>query len=709
MIKNRCSPVSLVLFIAVGAFLIGTAAAQAAVPSSYANGCVGDADNLSKPLNNPSCTANDVRLTAIVEGTLVTYGNCTVSLAQCTHDAQCPAGETCDGKGCTDTPGDTVTFSATGQFVAGQADRYDVGLFIETGIDSAGNGARFGSCTRFAFSSGQTGFSDPDDTDLCGDVEGSSTPTLAFGPVTIPCSDLKSPGATLDDPPLNTPDGLVDINHCETWGNGVAEVPTIHGTCNSAQDINSGTGSKCSCGLLAGACIAAADNNACTTDVCLGHCSVTTATTCADTTECPSGETCVDISLQHIDNSAACDDNDACTTDSCDATGGCVNTDNSARCNDNNACTADSCDSALGCVNTDNSARCDDNNACTTDSCASATGCVNTDNSARCNDNNACTTDSCDPASGCVNTDNSARCDDNNVCTTDSCVAATGCVNTDNSSRCDDNNACTTDSCNATGGCVNTDNSARCNDNNACTTDSCNSATGACSNADNSARCNDNNACTTDSCNPATGACSNADNSARCDDNNACTTDSCNPATGACSNTGTCGGGQIAPTATTCSDFAAGTGGNLTEILYGVKGTKINNVAPGVLFYYTHLNDVSSGDVIEVDQTHYLVTGSPLTPFFGVHAGQVKLYNADCSNASLITNLSLDGGGIVSFTIGDSIVGQDLILGIKYEPGTVVGTSVGNPPPTVHYDFSTEVNNVIVESDPDGLTLRKKP
>jgi hypothetical protein len=298
MAKNRCSRITLVLFSAVGAFLIYAAIANAS-QDPFSNGCVADVGGI----NHPSCTANDVRLTSIVEGSLILFGNCSGSQALCEENADCPSGQTCDGKGCTTNPTDTVTFSAIGRFVAGPQ-RYDVGLYISNDTDSDGNGARFGSCTRFAFTNGEL---DALDTDSCGDVTPNSTNAVEFGPVTIFCVDAKTPGATLDDPPINTPDGQADINHCETWAQRVNEI-----NCTDSEDVRAGTGSKCFCGLLAGACIAIADNSDCTRDVCQGTCQNSTGggshTVCEDNGDCPaSGETCQDITLQHIgDTNVVC-------------------------------------------------------------------------------------------------------------------------------------------------------------------------------------------------------------------------------------------------------------------------------------------------------------------------------------------------------------------------------------------------------------------
>jgi hypothetical protein len=431
----RCSPVSLVVLIAVCVLLVGAVSVQAASGSSpvtassnsvsaavrsvqpaihglmqipmgrslkriqkstpsgdgigtfsldagLADACVGEVAGF----HNPSCTSNDVTLTAIEEGSLVVYGNCTVSNALCTTDAGCPAGETCDGKGCTGAANDFITFSATGIFDAGEAERYDLGVYISTDNEGAdGDGAEFGHCVRWAFSTAETGADL--DGDTCGDLNGGSDPHLDFGPVTVPCVDADG-------------DGLVDVWHCETWANNPDQIPDQNTDCTGTVDVQPGTGAKCNCGLLPGTCIPFPDENECTLDVCLGTCSTTTTTTCADNTECPSGETCEGIHLQHIDNSDACDDSDACTTDACDPDTGCTNT--AITCDDSDACTTDTCDPATGCVYTPNPA-CNDSNACTTDTCNPATGCVYTPNPA-CDDGNACTIDTCDPASGCVYT-----------------------------------------------------------------------------------------------------------------------------------------------------------------------------------------------------------------------------------------------------------------------------------------------------------------
>src|SRR5206468_10502694 len=170
------------------------------------NGCVGDVGGL----NNPSCTANDVRLTSVNPATLVITGpgcdsvpdHCiggTNNGGACTTNAQCPG----TGGRCADT----VQFNAQGNFESGSAQRYDIGLYIALDGDAAppggavGDGAKFGLCERFAFSTTETGVDL--DGDGCGDLQLSATTALSFGPVRIECIDRNG-------------DGKVDIFHCET-------------------------------------------------------------------------------------------------------------------------------------------------------------------------------------------------------------------------------------------------------------------------------------------------------------------------------------------------------------------------------------------------------------------------------------------------------------------------------------------------------------
>jgi hypothetical protein len=279
MTKNRCSRVSLVLSIAVGAFLVCAVSAQA--EDGFTNGCVGNV--LGKKAN---CTANDVRLTAVVgepnitetcaEGPSFCVGGANAGDA-CTVAADCPSG------GCFNR----MTFEAIGEFTAGPQ-RYDVGVYIATDGDPNGDGARTGFCERFRFDPLEQDAVDLDG-DQCGDILANSTQPVAFGPVTVACIDTDG-------------NGSVDIINCETWGNGADEVPSQGEDCDEIEDVRAGTPSKCSCGLLP-ICIAIPDGNTCDTEVCRFTCSPESDVECDPTsaTACDSApEDCTER-VVHVD------------------------------------------------------------------------------------------------------------------------------------------------------------------------------------------------------------------------------------------------------------------------------------------------------------------------------------------------------------------------------------------------------------------------
>jgi hypothetical protein len=165
------------------------------------------------------------------------------------------------------------------------------------------------------------------------------------------------------------------------------------------------------------------------------------------------------------------------------------------------------------------------------------------------------------------------------------------------------------------------------------------------------------------------------------------------------------GTGQIAPTATSCQDFVSGNAGDLTEIGYGVKSGKVNNVAPGVLFYYSFVVAPSSTFTVTVNQSD-----TPDSPFpaFGVHQGQAIFYNPNCTKrASTVMTVS-GGGALVTFSVSGATTGARYVVGIKYNPGTVVGTSVSTPHPSAIYTFSTSLNGSLIATSPDSLVLKKK-
>jgi hypothetical protein len=382
MTKNRCSPITLVLFSAIGAFLICAAIAQAAAaagpvasnvtaavrsvqpalsgpvgtfvinpfpdtcnaatdPScAFYDVCVKEAPD--PDLNNPSCTANDVQLTEIVEGSLEVLEDLDGGIgcdgeSDADDTEQCPWG------------GDCVTFTATGHYVLTSQTRYDIGTFLALFPSGATqDGAKSGECLRFAYTNTDTVQLD---TDSCGDLDQATAGLAAggvnidFGPVTVPCVD--------------DGEGNIVINHCETWSQRNNEI-----NCQGSDDVQAGTGSKCNCGVLSGICIAVNSENACITNVCRGACQPASGTggsgtDCFSSADCTvEGETCQNIVL--VGDETECPDLGECHEPStCDPdTGECshVHSDEFTPCTITpappaGACqAADTCDADGNCV-----------------------------------------------------------------------------------------------------------------------------------------------------------------------------------------------------------------------------------------------------------------------------------------------------------------------------------------------------------------------
>ena len=160
-------------------------------------------------------------------------------------------------------------------------------------------------------------------------------------------------------------------------------------------------------------------------------------------------------------------------------------------------------------------------------------------------------------------------------------------------------------------------------------------------------------------------------------------------------------GGQVAPTATTCADFTAGTSADLTEVLYGVKSGKVNNVAPGVFFYYSKVTAPSSSFTVDIAQGE---THGAFSTLFALQS--VSLYDAGCTTSNL-GKVSYPSAGQARISVNGATAGATYVIGVKYDPNTVVGQLVPSPS-TVHYDFATLVNGVVAAADTDGVNLIRK-
>jgi hypothetical protein len=156
--------------------------------------------------------------------------------------------------------------------------------------------------------------------------------------------------------------------------------------------------------------------------------------------------------------------------------------------------------------------------------------------------------------------------------------------------------------------------------------------------------------------------------------------------------------GNLFVTGTTCQAYLAGTATDITQVLYGVKGGKINNVAPGVFFYYTKFT--ASGTTGGVTITQTVNNGGRL---FKIQQGQVLVYDSNCNRISSSRVTFTENNGVVVVNVTGLTSGSQYIISVKYDTGSPVGLAVSQPYPTFTYSFSDTAGGN------DSLALAPKP
>jgi hypothetical protein len=169
--------------------------------------------------------------------------------------------------------------------------------------------------------------------------------------------------------------------------------------------------------------------------------------------------------------------------------------------------------------------------------------------------------------------------------------------------------------------------------------------------------------------------------------------------------------GRILETGTTCQDYVDGEPTDLTKVIYRIdkKNDVINNVAPGVFFYYTTFTAPSGAFTVNVLQS----SNPDYTPFHVQNLEQVRLFNGDCSLPNATFEPTINGD--VAVVITNATPNAVYVLSVKYETGTVVGQLLPVDPDdkttieVIHYDYETEIVDYgIVDMDLNGLDLRPK-
>jgi hypothetical protein len=130
------------------------------------------------------------------------------------------------------------------------------------------------------------------------------------------------------------------------------------------------------------------------------------------------------------------------------------------------------------------------------------------------------------------------------------------------------------------------------------------------------------------------------------------------------------GEGQITPTGTTCQDFVGGTSTDLPPLLAQLRGRRINNVAPGVYFYYAEVTK-GAGQAVGFQQTVVATANAPGYPAYNVHQGQAFLY--DAATCTRVATLTLSNG---MWTGGAGLPAGDYILGVKFNTSAADGFQI---------------------------------
>jgi hypothetical protein len=156
---------------------------------------------------------------------------------------------------------------------------------------------------------------------------------------------------------------------------------------------------------------------------------------------------------------------------------------------------------------------------------------------------------------------------------------------------------------------------------------------------------------------------------------------------------------QITPTATTCDLFNSGQSATLSELQYTVKAGKINQVNPGVFFYWIKVDANAGLNIFTIQQT--ITTNNFDSHFFSKAAGSA-VFTSSCVK---VTSTIDQSGADTTITFNAASAGT-YIIGVKYDAGSVKGFAppIGNGG-VASYNFA-ELNT---PGSDEGINLVPKP
>jgi hypothetical protein len=154
-----------------------------------------------------------------------------------------------------------------------------------------------------------------------------------------------------------------------------------------------------------------------------------------------------------------------------------------------------------------------------------------------------------------------------------------------------------------------------------------------------------------------------------------------------------------------CTDFRADVAPELSEVLYTVRSDgKIGGVRPSAIRYWTQVRAPAASFTVEVAQA---TTHASFSLLFDLSStDNIRLHEATCRDSTLPQTKSI-AGDQASVGVTGAVPGANYYLSVRY--GTQPFLSKLAPSPTtVHYDFRTKVDGVVVDGDPNGLDLKKQ-
>ena len=156
--------------------------------------------------------------------------------------------------------------------------------------------------------------------------------------------------------------------------------------------------------------------------------------------------------------------------------------------------------------------------------------------------------------------------------------------------------------------------------------------------------------------------------------------------------------GMIAHTNTTCQSYMDGNAAPILpeDLNMNVNNGVINNIAPGVFFYFSIFTAPSSSFRVDIAQQT-----CPGFRTIEVQQAQVSLYDANCSGISG-GQIAADGQAFANIT--GATPGQAYVISVKYSLKSLVGMALPDGA-GCRYEFITKVNGVEVDRDPEGLQI----